>query len=253
MVLFILNIEHSLLISSKSLFSRVVLHLFTGSLVGIGKLRALAGQYIRFGIFCTVRFGRSSILWNFAGTPFCKFCENVFFPQKGGLIYQKVGRSLPLREKRGSRQMYNTKTSRPSFPSVSVGKIPGKHQPTPNRNTELGYNSTLFNSISKNNYWFWREKNPLCAQYQFLSAISPTNPPTQLPTNPPTLRSLALIIELDIILWHLTNCCSFSHTFLGKLAYVMHYVLETRTWCSPKANLLAPNSKQMFRSSSLGY
>ncbi len=94
---------------------------------------------IRFGIFCTVRFGGSSILWNFAGTPFGKFGRNLFFPQKGGLIHQKGGRSLPLREKRGSHHMYNTKTSRPSFPLVSVGKIPGKYQPIPNRNTKLWY------------------------------------------------------------------------------------------------------------------
>jgi hypothetical protein len=41
---------------------RVVLHLFTGSLAGIGKLPALAGWYIWFSIVCTVRFGGSSIL-----------------------------------------------------------------------------------------------------------------------------------------------------------------------------------------------
>ncbi len=44
---------------------RVVSHLFTGSLAGIGKLPALAGWYIWYGmhgIFCTVRFGGSSIL-----------------------------------------------------------------------------------------------------------------------------------------------------------------------------------------------
>jgi hypothetical protein len=36
----------------------------------------------------------------FCGTPFCKFNGNLFFPQKGGLVHQKGGRSLPLREKR---------------------------------------------------------------------------------------------------------------------------------------------------------
>jgi hypothetical protein len=69
--------------------SRVVSHLFTGSLAGIGKLPALAGWYIRsgmYGIFCTVRFSGSS-------------------PQKGGLVHQKGGRS---EGKRGSRQMYDT-------------------------------------------------------------------------------------------------------------------------------------------------
>jgi hypothetical protein len=45
--------------------SRVVSHLFTGSLAGIGKLPALAGWYIwygMYGIFCTVRFCGSSFL-----------------------------------------------------------------------------------------------------------------------------------------------------------------------------------------------
>ncbi len=44
---------------------RVVSHLFTGSSADIGKLPALAGWYIWYGIygiFCTVRFGGSSIL-----------------------------------------------------------------------------------------------------------------------------------------------------------------------------------------------
>ncbi len=43
--------------TKNSLFFRVVSHLFTGSLDGIGKLLALAGWYIRYGmygIFCTV-------------------------------------------------------------------------------------------------------------------------------------------------------------------------------------------------------
>jgi hypothetical protein len=51
--------------ASDSQDSRVVSHLFTGSLAGIGKLPALAGWYIWYGmysIFCTVRFGGSSIL-----------------------------------------------------------------------------------------------------------------------------------------------------------------------------------------------
>ncbi len=78
------------------------------------------------------------------GTLFCKFSGNLFFPQKGGLVHQKGGRSLPLREKRGSRQMYNTGTSQPSFPLVSVGKIPEKYRPIPNRNTESRCNSKIF-------------------------------------------------------------------------------------------------------------
>jgi hypothetical protein len=45
--------------------SRFVSHLFTGSLAGIGKLPALAGLYICYGMYsicCTERFGGSSIL-----------------------------------------------------------------------------------------------------------------------------------------------------------------------------------------------
>ncbi len=65
-----------------------------------------------------------------------KFCGNS--PQKGGLVHQKGGRS---EGKRGSRQMYDTEMYQPSFPSVSVGKIPGKYRPIPNRNTESRCNS----------------------------------------------------------------------------------------------------------------
>jgi hypothetical protein len=35
----------------RSVFCRVVSHLFTGSLAGIGKLSALAGWYIRYGMY----------------------------------------------------------------------------------------------------------------------------------------------------------------------------------------------------------
>jgi hypothetical protein len=38
--------------------------------------------------------------------------------------------------------MYDTKTSRPSFPLVSVGKIPGKYQPIPNQNIKSRCNSS---------------------------------------------------------------------------------------------------------------
>ncbi len=57
------------------------------------------------------------------------------------MVHKKGGRSLPLREKRGSRQMYDTETYRPSFPSVLVGKVLGKYRPIPNRNTESRCNS----------------------------------------------------------------------------------------------------------------
>ncbi len=65
-----------------------------------------------------------------------KFCGNS--PQKGGLVHQKGGRG---EGKRSSRQMYDTETYQPSFPPVSVRKIPRKYQPIPNRNTKLGCNS----------------------------------------------------------------------------------------------------------------
>ncbi len=69
--------------------TRVVSHLFTGSLAGIGKLPALAGWYIRYGIhgiFCTVRFGGSSILWNFAGTPLKRGAWSI---KKGAEVSKK--------------------------------------------------------------------------------------------------------------------------------------------------------------------
>ncbi len=93
--------------------SRDVLHPFTGSLVGIHKLPALAGWYIRFGIFFTVRFGGSSILWNFVGTPICKFSRNLFFPQKGGLVHQKGGRKPFFEGKKGFPPNVDTITKRP--------------------------------------------------------------------------------------------------------------------------------------------
>ncbi len=66
-----------------------------------------------------------------------KFCGNS--PQKGGLVHQKGGRS---ERKRGSRQMYDTEGPYlPSFPSLSVRKIPRKYQLIPYQNTESGYNS----------------------------------------------------------------------------------------------------------------
>ncbi len=42
--------------AATSLFSRVVSHLFTGGLAGIGKLSALVGWYIRYGITAYTNF-----------------------------------------------------------------------------------------------------------------------------------------------------------------------------------------------------
>jgi hypothetical protein len=55
---------------------------------------------IRFGIFCTVRFGGSSILWKFAGTPFCKFSGNLFSLKRGAWSIKK-GAEASLWGKKG--------------------------------------------------------------------------------------------------------------------------------------------------------
>jgi hypothetical protein len=85
---------------------------------------------------------RELLFVNLAGT---------YFPSKGGLDPSKRGQKPPFEGKKGSRQMYNTETSRPSFPSVLVGKILGKYQPIPNRNTKSGYNSSL-DAFSDHNF-----------------------------------------------------------------------------------------------------
>ncbi len=92
--------------------------------------------YVRYFLCCKI--------WR--ELNFVKFCGNS--PQKGGLVHQKGGRS---EGKRGSRQMYDTATYQPSFPLVSVGKIPGKYRPIPNRNTESRCNSTNFWSLLNRN------------------------------------------------------------------------------------------------------
>jgi hypothetical protein len=80
------------------LIIRVVSHLFTGSLVGIGKLPAFAGWYlvwyVRYFLYCKIQ----------REFHFVKLCGNS--RQKGGLVHQKGGRS---EGKRGSRQIYDTK------------------------------------------------------------------------------------------------------------------------------------------------
>jgi hypothetical protein len=66
------NLDIYKVVEHIGMLSRVVSHLFTGSLAGIGELPALAGGYIRYGmssIFCTVRFGGSFIFRYYAGTP----------------------------------------------------------------------------------------------------------------------------------------------------------------------------------------
>ncbi len=66
---------------------RVVSHLFTGSLAGIGKLPALASWYVylvwyvQYFLYCKI--------WR--ELHFATFCGNS--PQKGGLVHQKWGRS----------------------------------------------------------------------------------------------------------------------------------------------------------------
>ncbi len=82
---------------NQNKITRVVSHLFTGSLAGIGKLPALAGWYLVW----YVRYFLCCKIWR--ELHFVKFCGNS--PQKGGLVHQKGGKS---KGKRGSRQMYDT-------------------------------------------------------------------------------------------------------------------------------------------------
>jgi hypothetical protein len=116
-----------------SVSTRVVSHLFTGSLAGIGKLPALAGwniQYGMYGIFCTLRLGGSSIL-----------CNLRELPSKGGLGPSKRGQK---REKKGFPPNVQYRRSLPSFPSVSVRKIPRKYQPILYQDTKSRYNSSIY-------------------------------------------------------------------------------------------------------------
>ncbi len=109
---------------------RVVSHLFTGSLAGIGKLPALAGWclvwYVRYFLYC-------KIWWEL---HFVKFCGNS--PQKGGLVHQKGGRS---KRKRGSRQMYDTEGPYQVFLRYRFGKYQENnnqyHTEIPNWDTTL--------------------------------------------------------------------------------------------------------------------
>ncbi len=98
-----------------------------------------------FGLVCTVFLYCK--IWR--ELHFVKFCGNS--PQKGGLVHQKEGRS---EGKRGSHQMYDTKTYQPSFPPVLVRKIPRKYQPIPNWNTKSGCNSS-WNHVELNLYVFF--------------------------------------------------------------------------------------------------
>ncbi len=114
---------------------RVVSHLFTGSLAGIGKLPALAGWYIRHGMYGIFLYCK---IWR--ELHFVKFYGNS--SQKRGLVHQKGGRS---QGKRGSRQMYNTKGPYQVFFWYWLGKYQENtnryHTKIPNRD------STLFSTV----------------------------------------------------------------------------------------------------------
>ncbi len=71
-----------------------------------------------------------------AEAPFCEILREL--PSKGGLGPSKRGHK---RGKKGFPPNVRYRISLPSFPSVSVRKIPRKYQPIPYRNTESGYNS----------------------------------------------------------------------------------------------------------------
>jgi hypothetical protein len=72
-----------------------------------------------------------------AGAQFCEILREL--PSKGGLGPSKRGQK---QAKKGFRPNVRYRRSLPSFPLVSVRKIPRKYQPIPYRNTELGYNSS---------------------------------------------------------------------------------------------------------------
>jgi hypothetical protein len=120
---------------------RVVSHLFTGSLDGIGKLPAFAAAgwysvwYVRYFLYCKI--------WQ--ELHFVKFCGNS--PQKGGLVHQKGGRS---KGKRGSHQMYNTEGPYRVFLWYWLGKYQENtsryHTEIPNQDTIL---AILYKSFSK--------------------------------------------------------------------------------------------------------
>lgn len=86
---------------------RVASHLFTGGFAGIGKLPALFGWYIRYGI------GIKVVLTNAA--------NSIRSPYLRGYIV------LPK--------------SLPSFRPISVNYVPRKYRPIANRNTDLRCNS----------------------------------------------------------------------------------------------------------------
>jgi hypothetical protein len=74
---------------------RVASHLFTGSLAGISKLPALAGRYIRFGIFVAPFCG---IFWELL---FLNLAGTYFFLNRGaGVSPSKRGQKPPFEGKK---------------------------------------------------------------------------------------------------------------------------------------------------------
>ncbi len=139
MVFYVISYDTPPLVSGavNSANARVVSHLFTGSLAGIGKLPALAGWYsvwyVRYFLYCKI--------WR--ELHFVKFCGNS--PQKGGLVHQKGGRS---KRKRGSRQMYDTKGPYQVFLQYRLGKYRENtnryHTKIPNWDTTLANTAKNF-------------------------------------------------------------------------------------------------------------
>ena len=136
----------------ESSLVRVVSHLFTGSLAGIGKLPALAGWYsvwyVRYFLYCK--------MWR--ELHFVKFCGNS--PQKGGLVHQKGGRS---EGKRGSRQMYNTEGPYQVFLWYRLGK----YQENTNRyHTEIPNRKSSKTNLVKQCTWPAIKSRNSCNPYQ---------------------------------------------------------------------------------------
>ncbi len=94
----------------------------------------ISGWYYWLCFVALLRFGGNSF--------FKKIGRNSYIPQKGGYDASKRGRCPSFEWKRGFRQIYNTKMYHPSFPLVTVGKVPRKYQPIPTKNTKSLNNST---------------------------------------------------------------------------------------------------------------
>ncbi len=126
----------------QSISTTVVYHPNTGHLAGIGMVLALAGWYIQL-VFLYCRIWRELYFEVSGDIKIKKNHGKPFLPQKGAECSKRGRKPAFLEGKRGSHQFFDTKMYQPSFPSVSVCKIPRKYQPIPTKNTKPVNNSNL--------------------------------------------------------------------------------------------------------------